>query len=282
MSEPLLSVRGLTKRFGKGTRVHTAVNDVSFDLHGGEVLGLVGESGCGKSTTLRSIVGLERPDEGEITYDGINVLGASKGDLERYRREVQLVFQDPYSSLNPRMTVEKIVSEPLLVHGDFSKAQRRDKAVEILEMVGLASTHLDRYPKSFSGGQRQRIAIARALVVQPRILICDEPVSALDVSVQAQVLNLIKDMKSRLNLSVLFIAHDLSVVRYLCSRLVVLQNGVTVETGTRDEVYDSPRHPYTQELLRAVPRPDPELERSRRSERRLLSSNSLTGLARKA
>jgi oligopeptide transport system ATP-binding protein len=175
-----------------------------------------------------------------------------------------MVFQDPYSSLDPRMNIRRILEEPLLVRGGMTPAQRLDRVVETLETVGLEAAHLDRYPRSFSGGQRQRIAIARALVVRPRVLICDEPVSALDVSVQAQVLNLLKDMQSRLSLTVLFIAHDLAVVRYLCDRLVVLQNGVAVESGTRDEVYLHPRHPYTRSLLAAVPRADPAGERLRR------------------
>ncbi|NQX25883.1 ABC transporter ATP-binding protein [Microbacteriaceae bacterium VKM Ac-2854] len=263
----LLSVTKLTKRFGHGHNVHTAVDAVSFELREGEVLGLVGESGSGKSTTVRCLVGLERPEVGSIVYDGMDMRRPTFAQRKRFRDEVQMVFQDPYSSLDPRMSIRRILEEPLLVRGGMSPAQRLDRIVETLETVGLEASQLDRYPRSFSGGQRQRIAIARALVVRPRVLICDEPVSALDVSVQAQVLNLLKDMQAQLSLTVLFIAHDLAVVRYLCDRLVVLQNGVAVETGTRDEVYLNPQHSYTQSLLEAVPRADPAGERLRRERR---------------
>lgn len=264
----LLTVDSLIKRFGHGPREHTAVDRVSFELREGEVLGLVGESGSGKSTTVRCLVGLERPEAGSIVYDGMDMRRPTFAQRKRFRDEVQMVFQDPYSSLDPRMPIRRILEEPLLVRGGLTAAQCRDRIVATLETVGLDPAQLDRYPRSFSGGQRQRIAIARALVVRPRVLICDEPVSALDVSVQAQVLNLLKDMQEQLSLTVLFIAHDLAVVRYLCDRLVVLQNGVAVETGTRDEVYGNPRHPYTRSLLEAVPRADPAGERQRREMRR--------------
>ncbi len=266
-SRPLLTVDGLVKRFGSGNRTHTAVDKVSFELRAGEVLGLVGESGSGKSTTVRCLMGLERPDAGTLDYDGINLRRLTYAQQRRFRSEVQMVFQDPYSSLNPRMTIGRIVAEPLRVNTKLSSSARRDRVVEMLELVGLGAEHLDRYPRSFSGGQRQRIAIARALVSGPRVLVCDEPVSALDVSVQAQVLNLLKDMQEKLSLSVLFIAHDLAVVRYLCDRLVILQNGVAVEQGSRDEVYGDPQHPYTRALLEAVPRADPAGERMRRQSR---------------
>lgn len=268
MSETVLSVHGISKRFGRGRRAHQALEGVSFNLRRGEILGLVGESGCGKSTTVRCLVGLEKPDDGTITYEGAFSLGtASREQLARYRREVQMVFQDPYSSLDPRMTVREIVEEPLLIAGGSSAAARLDRVRDLLALVGLGDEHLGRYPRQFSGGQRQRIAIIRALAVQPRVLICDEPVSALDVSVQAQVLNLIKDMQRQLDFSVLFIAHDLAVVKYLCDRVVVLHQGRVAEAGTVEEVYTSPQAEYTRQLLDAVPVPDPRAERARRQRR---------------
>jgi len=268
ISRPLLQVHELTKTFGSGRRRHTAVDKVSFDLAEGEVLGLVGESGSGKSTTVRCLMGLEVPDGGDLDYDRIDIKRPTRAERTRFLREVQLVFQDPYSSLDPRMTVRQLVAEPLAVTRACPSRERLDRVVETLELVGLDASHLDRYPRAFSGGQRQRIAIARALVVRPRVLVCDEPVSALDVSVQAQVLNLIKDMQRALGLSVLFIAHDLAVVRYLCDRLVVLKDGRVVEQGTREQVYGDPQHEYTRALLAAVPRLDPAEERARRDERR--------------
>jgi ABC-type oligopeptide transport system ATPase subunit len=275
MTSPVLPVDGvdlrvedLTKRFGRGAREFTAVDRVSFHLGTGETLGLVGESGSGKSTTVRCLMGLERPQAGTLTYNGLNLRRMTFKAERIFRSQVQMVFQDPYSSLDPRMTIGQIVAEPLRVHTDLDAAQRRARVGEILERVGLESAHMKRFPRSFSGGQRQRIAIARALVVQPRVLVCDEPVSALDVSVQAQVLNLIKDMQQEFALSVLFIAHDLAVVRYLCDRLVILEKGRAVEQGTRDQVYGDPQHPYTRSLLEAVPRADPAGERERRLRRR--------------
>ena len=266
-SAPLLRVEGLRKRYGRGKDAHLALDDVSFDVHQGEILGLVGESGSGKSTLIRCLVGLEQEDAGSIRYDGIDPVTAGRDDLRRYRREVQMVFQDPYSSLDPRMSVQEILEEPMLVIGGFSAAERRSRINELIDMVGLLPEHLSRHPRHFSGGQRQRIAIVRSLVVGPRVLLCDEPVSALDVSVQAQVLNLIKDMQRQLDLTVLFVSHDLAVVKYLCTRLVVLDKGVIAETGTVPAIYDDPRHPYTQALMEAVPVPDPVLERARRARR---------------
>jgi len=263
-----LRVEGLVKRFGRGAREFTAVDQVSFRLGTGETLGLVGESGSGKSTTVRCLMGLERPQAGSLVYNGINLRRMTYRAERVFRSQVQMVFQDPYSSLDPRMTIGQIVSEPLRVHTDLDGAARRARTGEMLERVGLDSAHMKRYPRSFSGGQRQRIAIARALVVRPRVLVCDEPVSALDVSVQAQVLNLIKDMQAEFDLSVLFIAHDLAVVRYLCDRLVILEKGRVVEQGTREQVYEHPTHPYTRSLLDAVPRADPAAERQRREARR--------------
>jgi ABC-type glutathione transport system ATPase component len=261
----LLRVEGLSKRFGRGRRAHQALEDVTFDVRQGEILGLVGESGSGKSTIIRCLVGLEKESSGTIRYDGIDPAHPRRGELERYRREVQMVFQDPYSSLDPRMTVRQIVEEPMLVIGGFSERERRARIDELMDTVGLLPEHLDRYPRHFSGGQRQRIAIVRALVVGPRVLLCDEPVSALDVSVQAQVLNLLKDMQRQMDLTVLFVSHDLAVVKYLCSRIVVLDHGVIAESGAVEEIYAHPQDPYTRSLLEAVPIPDPAQERARRA-----------------
>jgi ABC-type oligopeptide transport system ATPase subunit len=267
MSEPLLSISHLVKSFpaAKGASGRTrAVDDVSFQLRRGEVLGVVGESGSGKSTTARCLVGLERPDSGEIRYDGADPRGGSRAERRRFRREVQMVFQDPYASLSPRLTVEQIVGEGVLVHRlRPSRAARRDQVVRVLELVGLDARALPRYPRSFSGGQRQRIAIARALAVEPTLLICDEPVSALDVSVQAQVINLLALMRRQLDLSILFIAHDLAIVRYLCDRVVVMESGRVVEQGACEQVYQRPAHDYTRALLAAVPIPDPARSRAR-------------------
>jgi len=271
MTDTLLRVESLSKHFGSGRTRHTAVDGVSFQVHEGEVLGIVGESGSGKSTTIRCIMGLERPDSGFLDYRGINLRRMPWAGERIFRSEVQMVFQDPYSSLDPRLTIQRIVEEPLRVHEPkLPAAARRDRVVGILEEVGLGAEHLARHPRSFSGGQRQRIAIARALVANPRVLVCDEPVSALDVSVQAQVLNLLKDLQRSRSLTVLFIAHDLAVVRYLCDRLVVMEHGRVVEAGTREEVYGAPKAAYTRSLLEAIPRTDPAAERARREERRRL------------
>ncbi|WP_250213410.1 ATP-binding cassette domain-containing protein [Acrocarpospora catenulata] len=264
LTEPLLRVENLVKHFA-GRRV---LDGISFEVAPGEVLGLVGESGSGKSTTARCVARLTEPDQGRVTLAGRDVLAAGRRELRAIRRDMQMVFQDPYSSLNPRMTVAALIEEPLAVHRlEADRRRRRDRAAELLELVGMSAAHLDRHPRSFSGGQRQRISIARALAVGPRLLICDEPVSSLDVSVQAQVLNLLGDLRRRLGLSILFIAHDLAVVYYLCDRVAVLENGALVEIGTREQVYGSPSHPYTRSLLDAVPVPDPAVERARRSDR---------------
>jgi peptide/nickel transport system ATP-binding protein len=253
----MLEISELSKSFhvaGKG-RVQ-ALDDVTLKLADSEILGLVGESGCGKSTLLRCVMRLTKPDQGRITYDGTDVHRARRGDVTRFRREVQMVFQDPYASLNPRMTVEQLITEGMVIHalvkGD---AARRDEAARLIDMVGLSSDALEKYPRSFSGGQRQRIAIARALAVRPRVLVCDEPVSALDVSIQAQVLNLLIDMQAELGLAILFVAHNLAVVRQLCPRVAVMSEGRIVEQGTRDAIFHEPQHPYTRELLSAVPVP---------------------------
>jgi oligopeptide transport system ATP-binding protein len=257
----LLRVAGLTKTFHSiGKEPVYALNDVSVEIDEGQTFGLVGESGSGKSTLIRCIVKLEHPDSGTIEYDGIDVAHAKGADLARFRREVQMVFQDPHSSLNPRMTVEELVSEGMLVHKlERSAAARRDRVGELLSLVGLSPNDMRRYPHSFSGGQRQRIAIARALAVRPRLLVCDEPVSALDVSVQAQVINLLVDMQARLGLTMLFIAHNLAIVRQICQEVAVISGGQIVEHGPTEAIFSNPQHTYTRELLDAVPIPDPSI-----------------------
>ncbi len=265
--EPLLRVEGLLKHFPitrgivlkKQIGTIKAVDDVSFELYRGETLGLVGESGCGKSTVARTVLRLHEPTGGAAYFNGQNIFEMSRRELRELRREIQIIFQDPYASLNPRMTVGDIVAEPWLIHKGFvKKGDRRSAVQELLELVGLNPDHINRFPHQFSGGQRQRIGVARALALNPSVLVCDEPVSALDVSVQAQVINLLEDLQEELGLAYLFIAHDLSVVRHICDRLAVMYLGRIVETGTDSEVYDSPTHPYTQALLSAVPVPDPE------------------------
>jgi ABC-type oligopeptide transport system ATPase subunit len=253
-----------------------ALDDVSLSIDEGEAVGLVGESGAGKSTLVKCALRLVLPDAGAIAYDGIDVVAAKGSQLKRFRREVQLIFQDPYASLNPRMTVQELVAEGLVVHDlERSGSRRRERVAETLAMVGLRPDDMSRYPRSFSGGQRQRIAIARALAIGPRILVCDEPVSALDVSVQAQVINLLQDMQRQLRLGILFVAHDLAVVRHLCTSIVVLHRGMTVERGSRDQVFEAPQHPYTRSLLEAVQIPDPVIARQRRTKRRQERFSSL-------
>ncbi|MBK9970268.1 MAG: ABC transporter ATP-binding protein [Acidimicrobiaceae bacterium] len=266
-AEPILRVTDLVKEFrvrdlGRSAVVH-AVSGVSFHVQRGETLALVGESGCGKSTTGRCILRLVEPTSGAVQFQGTDLLQLDHGAMRKMRRNLQIVFQDPQASLHPRLTVRRLLAEPLEVHG-FERAAIDDRITELLQLVQLRPEHLDRYPHEFSGGQRQRVGIARALAISPAMLVLDEPVSALDVSIQAEIMRLLIDLRERLGLSYLFIAHDLAVVRQLADRVAVMYLGKIVEIGPAERVYDSPQHPYTQALLSAVPIPDPEVQRTRR------------------
>ncbi|WP_046865406.1 oligopeptide/dipeptide ABC transporter ATP-binding protein [Microvirga massiliensis] len=261
--DTLLSVRNLDKRFATSSGIVRALTDVSFDVRRGSILGIVGESGSGKTTAGRCILRLIDPSGGEAFFDGVDLFRLSEKALRPYRRRLQIIFQDPYSSLNPRMRVGDIIGEAIDTHRLAKGAARQERIAKLLDRVGLRPEHARRYPHEFSGGQRQRIGIARALAVEPELIIADEPVSALDVSVQAQVLNLIQELQQQLGLTMLFISHDLSVVEYLCDDIVVLYLGRIMEKGPAREVYANPHHPYTQVLLSAVPVPDPRARRER-------------------
>ncbi|HOB95301.1 MAG TPA: dipeptide ABC transporter ATP-binding protein [Aquabacterium sp.] len=270
-AEPVLSVRGLVKHFpvNKGVVFSRtvgqvrAVDDVSFDIARGETLALVGESGCGKSTTGRLVLRLIDPTGGSVRFQGWELATATDEQMRSMRRHLQIIFQDPYASLNPRMTIGDILTEPMNVHGIGSAAERAERVRELLQVVGLLPEHARRYPHQFSGGQRQRVGIARALAVQPKLIVCDEPVSALDVSIQAQVVNLLQDLQKRFGLSYLFIAHDLAVVKHISDRVAVMYLGKLVEIADKPSLYARPLHPYTQALLSAIPRPEPGLQRQR-------------------
>ena len=269
--KPLIRVQNLTKHFpiNRGIIVQKqvgavqAVDDISFDIFKGETLGLVGESGCGKSTTGRALLQLHTPTAGKVFYKDTELTTASNAVMREMRRNIQIIFQDPYASLNPRMTVGSIVGEPLDIHNVGTPSERLERVKELLELVSLNPHFINRYPHEFSGGQRQRIGVARALALQPDFIVCDEPISALDVSIQAQVVNLLEELQEEFGLTYLFIAHDLSMVRHISDRVAVMYLGKIVELAPRDELYENPLHPYTQALLSAVPIPDPVMEKKR-------------------
>jgi peptide/nickel transport system ATP-binding protein len=268
--EPLLEVNHLKKYFpikggvlSKTVGYVYAVDDISFALHRGETLGLVGESGCGKSTTGRAILRLIEPTDGEVRFESQDITKLDKGSMRALRREMQIIFQDPYASLNPRMTVGSIIGEPLEIHKIAKGAEKEERVASLLQKVGLRAEDMRKYPHEFSGGQRQRIGIARALALNPKLIICDEPVSALDVSIQAQVINLLDDLQKDLGLSYLFIAHNLNVVEHISNRVAVMYLGKIVELASDTELYSKPQHPYTEALLSAVPIPDPTVKKKR-------------------
>ncbi len=264
MVEPLVSVRNIKKYFDVGVGMLKAVDGISFDIYPGETFGLVGESGCGKSTAGRTIIRLYEPTHGEVIFNGRNIYQLSRQEMREVRKDFQMIFQDPYASLNPRMTVEEIISEPMEIHKVYkSSKERRNRVMELLNLVGLNEEHALRFPHEFSGGQRQRVGIARALALNPKFIVCDEPISALDVSIQAQVVNLLKKLQDELGLTYLFIAHDLSMVRYISDRVGVMYLGHMMEVAKSEELYQNPIHPYTKALLSAIPIPDPKIQRNR-------------------
>ena len=260
----LVKVDNVSKHFHTAGGVVKAVNNVSFEISKGETVGLVGESGCGKSTLGRTLMGIYQPTEGKIYFNNEEINIKKAKDRYKYAKKAQMIFQDPYASLNPRMTVGSIISEGMEIHNMYTPEKRKERVVELLDLVGLNKEYANRFPHEFSGGQRQRIGIARALAIEPEFLICDEPISALDVSIQSQIINLLIDLQKRLGLTYLFIAHDLDIVRYISDRIVVMYLGHVVEIGESNEVYSNALHPYSQALLSAVPIPDPELEREKK------------------
>ena len=265
MAQPLLEVQQLKKYFpvekgffGKTNSFVHAVDNVSFSINKGDTFGMVGESGCGKSTTGRLLMKLLDPTEGSLWFDGKDITNLTNAEKRKYSREVQMIFQDPYASLNPRMKVKDLVMEPLIVHNELDKESRKKSVSELLELVGLTASQGERYPHEFSGGQRQRVGIARALVLNPNFIIADEPVSALDVSIQSQILNLLQDIRSEFNLTYLFISHDLSVVEHICNKIGVMYLGKLVEVASKEMLFSRPKHPYTEALLSSIPTPDPK------------------------
>lgn len=268
MADKILEVKNLKKYFPVESKVRVepksvkAVDDVSFDVYRNETLSIVGESGCGKSTTGRCLIGLNKPTSGEVIYNGKNIVGISDKEQRILCKDLQMIFQDPYSSLNPRMTIGSILEEPLIIHKICkTKEERMQRVLDMLEKVGMRRDHYYRYPHEFSGGQRQRIGIARALILEPKLVVCDEPVSALDVSIQSQVLNLLAEVKKEMNITYVFISHNMSVVRYISDRVGVMYLGHLVELAETEELYNNPLHPYTQALLSTVPEPDPHVKR---------------------
>ena len=262
-TDNIVEVKNLVKYFGTGRNVVKAVDGINFDIKYGETLGIVGESGCGKSTLGRTMIRLYEATAGEVFFEGKDIHKMNNRELKKTRRDLQMIFQDPYASLNPRMTVEDIIGESIDVHRLLRGKERKDRIIELLELVGLRASHISRYPHEFSGGQCQRIGIARALAVNPKMVVCDEPISALDVSVQAQVINLLEKLQEEMGLTYMFIAHDLSMVKYISDRVAVMYLGKVVELADSDELYEDPLHPYTQSLLTAIPIPDPNVGREK-------------------